>query len=328
MVRVKKIRKNRLPDVISFLKEHAKDHPELGEGTIVNWQKCNRFIAVDDDDNIVGYMAQIPHDFIRKNKSNVMIGWGVTLVLDMRNDDIRKEAGRALLTRTENNGIYYSAVGVVPIIEEPYKRRGLKICRKSSNFYAYFYKPEKLLSTINKKHLSWLVYIGNKFLGKRGKDNSNIRKIYNFRKAWDNEWNKYLSKYEMAGTRTAEFLNYKTRQPNKEYLMFVYGEEFKSPSGYIILREAHNDIRRYSILKICDIVGSKKAKVALLKKAKEIADNIAHIDAIIGISSVDDARSYRKAGIWVKKPYPIATQKKFTEKIHVTFFDSDLDNLW
>jgi hypothetical protein len=54
------------------------------------------------------------------------------------------------------------------------------------------------------------------------------------------------------------------------------------------------------------------------------------IDAygVVALSSYVDELFYRKAGLYISNPHVVTLPPKITAKMHVTFFDADLDNLW
>jgi hypothetical protein len=154
------------------------------------------------------------------------------------------------------------------------------------------------------------------------------RFITSFDPAWDWIWKRYADEtYGLYGERTAEFLNHKLLQPNKRYYSLLYYSNIHSklPDGYMIFRGARNFTKDLIILKICDYGGSQKAKQYLFGL---YAPQQSTEYGIVALGGVEDKPLFRKAGLWLSKPYPIATDKSITEKMHVTFFDSDLDNLW
>lgn len=78
----------------------------------------------------------------------------MTLVLNMSDSKVRKQAGQELLGRCENNPpLQYSAVGVVPAREEPYKRCGHVVRRDCSKMYARFLNPAKALKYLGKSSI-------------------------------------------------------------------------------------------------------------------------------------------------------------------------------
>lgn len=326
---ISEFEESRISELLSFLKEWGSDHPELGEGEILRWQKCFRFIA-EYRNRIVGYIGQIPHDFIygKKSTNNGIehIGWGITLVLDLSNDRIRKQAGRGLLSRCENNNPYrFSGVGIVPAIEEPYKRRGYNIRRDCCSMFARFVKPLKALKYLRKPiYLSPLITGANLIFGARNKtEYKNIEKIDRFKPEWDKYWERILSEeYELFGLRNAEYLNYKLSQPYKRYFSYVQGDE-----GYIIFRLAEHRVKDLKLIKICDLVGTEAAKMNLLALPTQYLRKSSAY-GIVALSSQSDRRIFRKAGLFISKPYPIALPKTIDTKIHISFFDSDLDDLW
>ena len=328
-VEIHELEENQIEELLQFLRKWGADHPELGEGSIIRWQKCFRFVALHDG-RIVGYIGQISHDFKYGEHASaagiLKVGWGVTLVLDMSDDKLRKKAGRGLLSRCENNPPYlFTGVGVVPTIEEPYKRRGYAIRRDSSKMYARFSRPRKALNYLGKPiYYAPILKMANLIYKSRTSfNNSRLRKIEQFDPAWDSLWDDFLSRqYDLYGVRNAEYLNYKLSQPNRSYHVYVHDD-----GGYIIFRLAIHRIRDLKLVKICDLLGQERAKFELIGPAMKF--NLEQDSyGIIALGSVEDEAIYRNAGLYISRPYPIALRKDIAEKMHVTFFDSDLDNLW
>jgi len=52
------------------------------------------------------------------------------------------------------------------------------------------------------------------------------------------------------------------------------------------------------------------------------------ISYIVDERKVADKKTYKKAGMCISKPYPITMRPHITAKMHISFFDSDLENLW
>jgi hypothetical protein len=106
------------------------------------------------------------------------------------------------------------------------------------------------------------------------------------------------------------------------------------PDGYMIFRGARHFTKDMLLMKICDYGGSPKAKQYLfsLYAQQQSTDLYAQQQSteygIVALGGVEDRQIFRRAGLWISKPYPIVTHQSITEKMHVTFFDSDLDNLW
>jgi len=319
-------------ELLSFLSKNSPDHPELGQGDILRWQKCFRFVAIENN-KIVGYMAQIPHKYYYKGTDNNYenFGWGVTLVLEMHaGNEIRKRAGRALLTKCENNPPWqYTAIGVVPEIEEPYKRRGHIIRKDCCSMFARPIHYDKFLKYIDKPlyykyPLVYLNWYNSPSYNKLQRESWRIHKIYQFDSLLDDCWGSSLqSKKELYGERNAEFLNYKISQPNKDYHCYIH-----DCSGYIIFRKASHKTKDLMIVRICDLVGTYEAKVVLLLKAIKYAYEI-EADAVVGISSNSETHIYYNAGMYLHRPYPICLPPHIDKvEVHITMFDSDLDNLW
>src|SRR6266851_1663109 len=140
-----------LTETLTLMRTWSPDHPELGEKSLYDWQRCARFLALNRG-RVVGHIGQIAHEFRYANgRPPVQLGWGITLVLDMSDVEVRKAAGRGLLKACEDSaGLKYAAVGVVPAIEPAYLRRGHQIVRDANNYYARFFAPGKALAYWNK----------------------------------------------------------------------------------------------------------------------------------------------------------------------------------
>lgn len=319
-------------ELLLFLKKWEPNHPELADGSILRWQKCHQFVATYNS-RIVGYIGQIPHDFSYGRFSGRFgiehFGWGVTLVLDLSDSRIRKEAGRGLLSRVENNSpLLFAGVGVVPAIEEPYKRRGHQVRRDCCNMYARFENPAKALRYLSKPaYYAPLIKIANQFrrvwVGADEDLIEGVKWIDRFSLFHDDTWERILyGQYELYGTRTAEYLNYKLSQPNREYYVFQHVSD-----GYIILRTAKHPLKDLAIVKICDLVGSDRVRRQLLRLAMKYLYH-EKADGIVALGSALDKKLYRSVGMYISKAYPICLHKSIETKVHVSFFDSDLDNLW
>ncbi|MEE9554587.1 MAG: hypothetical protein V3W18_09840 [candidate division Zixibacteria bacterium] len=328
-VEILELKNSQFDELLSFLKKWGLDHPELGEGHILRWQRCHRFVAVYEG-KIVGYIGQIPHDFKYgksiDNKGIEHIGWGVTLVLDMSESSIRKQAGRGLLNRVEHNApLLFSGVGIVPAIEEPYKRRGYEIRRDSTKMYARFVKPSKALRYLGKPvYYAPLIKLANlKYRSSTAIPYDKITEIDHFKPEWDSIWDSILyEQYEFFGIRNAEYLNYKLKQPNRRYHAYKHFD-----GGYIIFRIAQHRIKDLKLVKICDLVGTEAIKNDLLRISLKFLYE-QHAYGIVALASSKDEKIYKKAGLYISKSYPIAMQEHIRAKMHVSFYDSDLDNLW
>jgi hypothetical protein len=328
-VEIKDFEENQMDELLALLTKWSPDHPELGEGDIVKWQKCHRFVAMHEG-KIVGYIGQIAHDFKYGKKSGrpgvEHIGWGVTLVLNMSDNEIRKEAGRRLLGRCENNPpLQYAGVGVVPAIEEPYKRRGHVVRRDCSKMYARFSRPAKALKYLGKSSIyAPVIKVADIFCPKRKRvRREKIKKIGEFKPEWDEKWDKLMfEQYELYGIRNAEFLNYKLTQPNRDYHVYIHSDD-----GYIIFRHAIRRTRDLNLVKVCDLVGTEEAKVNLVSLAVDFSDEVKAY-GVVALGSFEEEKTYKKAGICISRPYPVTMRPHITAKMHVSFFDSDLDNLW
>jgi hypothetical protein len=329
---IKEFREEELDELAKFLYDNGFDHPELGNRDLLLWTEGYRFLSRSKGE-IAGYLAQITQVFKYgdKSKQDGIENWSVTLVLKDFGDSpdaARKRTAftHELLLKVENNPPWqFAAVGVVPEIEEFYKIRGHNVRRDCLKMYARFLKPLKMLGYIGKSgYLSLPIFIGNMAL-KPGRKISNgkIEKISKFDPSWDNRWDSILrGRYELYGSRNAEFLNYKLSQPNKKYHVYL-----RHNDGYIIFRQAKHFTKDLHIVKICDLVGTVEAKIDLINVAIKYARDI---DAygVVALSSYADESLFKKAGLYISNNYVVTLPPKITAKIHVTFFDADLDNLW
>ena len=324
---------NYLAETLALLRRWSPDHPELGERSLYDWQRCTRFLALTDG-KVVGHIAQIAHEYrYADGHPPVKLGWGITLVLDMSDDATRKAAGRGLLKACEDApGLKYAAVGVVPAIEPAYLRRGHQIRRDSSSYYARFFKPGKALAYWTKSAaLAPVVTLANAFLRPRTQVQfGTIEAITRFRPEWDPIWDELLKgQYELYGKRDADFLNYKLAQPNRQYFTFLHRDAAGAIDGYIVYRRAKHHVRDMDLVKICSFVGSDKAKLDLFAEAMRFALHDAPgTYGIVGLSSTADAAAFRATGMYVRRPYPVVLAAGVEGRIRVDFFDSDLDNLW
>lgn len=323
-----------LDETLAMMRKWSPDHPELGERSLYEWQRCRRYLALAHDDRVVGQICQIAHEFrYADGRPPVMLGWGITLVLDMSDDATRKGAGRQLLKACEDApGLKYAAVGVVPNIEAAYLRRGHQLKRDSSNYYARFFDPAKALAYWNKPAaLAPAVKAANLIFRPHTRTrNGTLEQIDRFRPEWDATWDDLLkSRYELYGARDAEFLNYKLAQPNRDYRAFVHRNQHGEVDGYIVYRRARHRVKDLDLVKICDFVGTPAANQELFVEAMRYAtEDAPGTYGVVGLSSVIDARLFRSAGMYVVRPYPVVVAAGVEGRIRVDFFDSDLDNLW
>jgi hypothetical protein len=332
-VRVIPFEEKYLAETLAMMRKWSPDHPELGERSLYEWQRCTRYLAMAGD-KVVGQICQIPHEFrYSDGRPPVMLGWGITLVLDMSDDGIRKAAGRQLLKACEDApGLKYAAVGVVPNIEGAYLRRGHQLHRDASDYYARFFNPGKALAYWNKpKSLAPALKLANLVVRPRARNRfGTLDPIARFRPEWDATWDRLLkTRYELYGARDAEFLNYKLAQPNREYRAFVHRNRQGAVDGYIVYRRARHRVKDLDLVKICDFVGEHTANADMLAEAMRYAIHDARgTYGIVGLSSVVDAKLFRSTGMYVVQPYPVVVAAGVEGKIRVDFFDSDLDNLW
>jgi len=322
-----------LAETLAMMVKWSPDHPELGERSLYGWQRCTRYLAMADG-KVVGHIAQIAHEFRHADgRPPVTLGWGITLVLDMSDDATRKAAGRGLLKACEDApGVRYAAVGVVPAIEPAYLRRGHQIKRQDCSYYARFFEPGKALAYWKKPTaLAPLVALGNALLRPRTRARfGSLEAITRFRPEWDPIWNGLLKQhYELYGHRDAEFLNYKLAQPNRTYFTHLHRDPAGVIDGYIVYRRARHRVRDLDVVKICDFVGSRTARLDMLAAAMRFAiADAPGTYGIVGLSSVAEAAEFRSMGMYVARPYPVVLAAGVDGRVRVSFFDSDLDNLW
>jgi len=322
-----------LDETLAMMRKWSPDHPELGEKSLYDWQRCTRYLAMLGNE-VVGHIAQIAHEFrYSDGRPSVRLGWGVTLVINMSEDAVRKASGRLLLKACEDApGVKYAAVGVVPIIEPAYLRRGHQIVRESSSYYARFFRPEKALAYWGKA--IWFGPLA-KLAGIIWRPDTTVRHgtlepITRFLPEWDSIWDNLMKQqYELYGVRDANFLNYKLAQPNRQYFVFVHRSSSGSLDGYIIYRRAKHLVKDMDLVRVCDLVGSRTAKRDLLAKAMHFALHEAPATyGIVGLSSALDEQSFKSVGMFITRKYPVVLAAGVEGKIHVSLFDSDLDNLW
>jgi hypothetical protein len=322
-----------LDETLAMMRTWSPDHPELGERSLYDWQRCARYLAMYEG-RVVGQIGQIDHEYrYADGRPPVHLGWGITLVLDMSNDDVRKAAGRQLLKACEDApGLQYAAVGVVPIIEPAYLRRGHQLGRDSCRYYGRFFNPAKVLAYWNKSPaLAPFVSAVNLLVRPRTTLRyGTIEQIAAFKPEWDATWDALQKQqYELYGVRTAEYLNYKLAQPNRTYFTYLHRDLSGAIDGYVVYRRAKHRVKDMDLVKICAFVGTPGARRDLFAEAMRYALHDAKgTYGIVALSSAADARDLRYAGLWVERPYPIVVAAGVEGKLRVDFFDSDLDNLW
>ncbi len=322
-----------LVETLAMMRKWGPDHPELSERSLYDWQRCTRYLALAGG-KVVGHIGQIEHEFrYADDRPPVTLGWGITLVLDMSDDATRKLAGRGLLAACEDTpGVEYAAVGVVPAIEPAYLRRGHQIKRDANNYYARFFRPGRALAYWKKPTaFGPLMKLANAMLRPQTRVRfGTLEPITRFRPEWDSIWdNLAKQQYESYGTRDAEFLNYKLAQPNRTYFTFLHGDLSGAIDGYIVYRRAQHHVRDMDLVKICDFVGSRTAKLDMFAEAMRFAVNDARgTYGIVGLSAGAEAPEFRATGMYVVRPYPVVLAAGVEGRIRVNFFDSDLDDLW
>ncbi len=324
---------------LDFIREQCTDHPELARSELHAWQRAHRFIVIHEG-KIVGYTGQIPQEFHTRDGRVHHLGFGITVQPDMlHGDEIRKASGRALLNIVENNPPWrYAGVGMIPTIVPVYERRGHEVHRDDTRMYARLFKPERVLDYFaskatwqhmrRNKILSIPIRLGNFFFGMTGIDHG-LQRITSFDPAWDPIWRRLLSEqYELYGKRDADYLNYKLNQPDREYFAFLHRDPVSTEiDGYVVFRHASHPKGVLNLLKVCDLVGTRIAKHRLLEHVCTHYRPGWH-DSMVAMASREDEDIYKAVGVWVSRPYMVMLPKGISEKIHVTMFDSDLDNLW
>ncbi|MCB2231683.1 hypothetical protein KQH82_13270 [bacterium] len=332
---LKEFQDSDLPELLAFLDRWNPDHPELGEGEIVKWQKCTKWLSVYRD-KVVGYVVQIPHVFRYGEPSGrtgeEKIGWGVTLVLDMSDDiknaSLRRSAwANELLHAVETNQPWqFAGIAMVGDIERVYERRGLRIRTDCARMYARFLQPAKNLSYVGRSTvLAPAVSALNMIrpAARRSAEELGLKKIDCFDPADDRRWDELLAKlHGLYGVRDADFLNYKLSQPNRDYHVYTHPR-----GGYIIFRLAEHRTRDMKLVKICDLTGEDGVKRELIEPAVRFACE-RNAYGIVAVGGVEEASVYRRAGLWVDRQYNLALPPHISASMRVTFFDADLDNLW
>src|SRR2546422_3714840 len=82
-----------LVETLAMMRTWSPDHPELGERSLYDWQRCSRYLALAGG-KVVGHIGQIEHEFRYANgRSPVKLGWGITLVLDRKSTRLNSSHG-------------------------------------------------------------------------------------------------------------------------------------------------------------------------------------------------------------------------------------------
>jgi hypothetical protein len=333
-VEIRPFEERYLDETLALMRKWSPDHPELGERSLYDWQDCSRYLALAGD-RVVGHIGQIAHEYqYADRRPAVRLGWGITLVLDMSDDEIRKAAGRGLLHACETAaGVKYAAVGVVPAIEPAYRRRGHQIRRDSSSYFARFFRPAKALRYWNRSG-AWRIplTLANAVVRPRTRTGryGTLEAITAFRPEWDHIWARLMQEqYDLFGRRDAKFLNHKLAQPNRQYFSHIHRDATGTVDGYIVYRRARHRVKDMDLVKICSFVGSRTAKRDMFAQAMRYATGEARgTYGIVGLSADTDAPEFRWVGMYVTQPYPVVLAAGVEGRIRVDFFDSDLDNLW
>ncbi len=318
-----------LDEVLAFLKKWTADHPELSDRSAFQWQKYVRSLAILNG-RIVGHVAQVPQTMIyRKERLNV--GWGASFVLDTSNPIVQAFAGTALLDKvTLNPELKFAAIGIRREIEEPFQRRGFKVVRGPLRMYMRPLDPIKILRYLEKPlWLSPFLKLGNlaSFISTKRIDKG-IIEIERFEPEWDSVWESFLAECsEFHGERTAGYLNFKLSQPGKQYSSHLYLGATGHPDGYVIYRRATHPIKALCLIKIVDLVGSPEAKRKLASHVMSLA-NDTDVAGVVSLSSAEDGWLLFRSGMWIKRLFPVALPASINGRMYLSFFDSDLDDLW
>jgi len=313
---------------MDLFRKFSPDHPELVEAELFRWQHCRRFIALMGN-KVVGHIAQIPAVFYLSKLRNE-IAWAATFVVDTSNPLVQTFAGTSLLNEvTTQSTLPFAAVGVVPQIEETHRRRGYVLNRKAVAMYSRFFHPEKALRYMDKPSFLGTVIAGiNRLFREQKQTIDHAKAIRRFDPAWDPIWLRNLSlHYHNFGERTAEYLNYKIAQPNKQYKNYIHLDRLGNPDGYIIFRYAQHRTKDLRLVKVCDLVGTAVARKEMIQLAFEYAGQ-QEAYGIVALGSVTDAKLFRIGGMWLKQSYTVVFPNQLAGATQISFFDSDLDNLW
>ena len=150
-----------------------------------------------------------------------------------------------------------------------------------------------------------------------------VRQIERFEEKDDPTWAFWLGKrYGMFAQRNAAYLNYKLAQPCRQYHVHTHENYRQEADGYVVWRQASHPKTGFNITKICDIVGSDIARRATIATVPMTGD------AVMALGSALDRQFFRRAGLWLSVPYTVVTPPGLKETVHVSFFDSDLDDMW
>ncbi len=196
--------------------------------------------------------------------------------------------------------------------------------------YARFFRPSKALRYYGKPGI---LSFPMRFLNllrpiRKPAAGGSLSEISRFDDSWDIIWEDLLtSQYGVYGERTAAYLNYKMAQPGKTYRAYLHRDPSGKIDGYAVMREARHRTRDLRLLKVCDMVGTEEAKRDLLAEANSLARRLS-ADGVVALSSCRDEEIMKRAGLWLAREFPVGVRPELAGKMHVTFFDSDLDNLW
>ena len=94
-----------------------------------------------------------------------------------------------------------------------------------------------------------------------------------------------------------------------------------------MFRHATHQVRDMSLVKVCDLVGTPPARADLLTLAVKHTYDVGAY-GVVAMGAASDRGTYWKAGLYISRRYLIAMSSTIKAKMHISFFDSDLDNLW
>lgn len=314
--------------VLELFRTFSPDHPELADIKNFRWQKCMRYIAILGE-RVIGHIAQLPGTMYVKH-TPCEVGWGATLIVSNENPVLQTFSGTKLLDQvTTKSALPFAAVGVVPEIEASHRRRGYHINRMHLRMYSRLLRPSRALKFMKMPTLLALpINVLNLIFRGKNSNSSTLKSVSRFEPEWDSLWLAILMEQNTNFTaRTAEYLNYKISQPDKQYKCFLHLDRNGRPDGYIVYRVGRHRTKNLELLRVCDLVGGSEAKSDLLYHAVNNGKK-SGVDGIVALASCQDAGLYRAAGMWVGRPYTIVLPWELTGRTQVTFFDSDLDNLW
>jgi hypothetical protein len=51
-----------LDETLALMRKWSPEHPELGERSLYEWQRCTRYLAMMGD-QVVGHIGQVAHEY-------------------------------------------------------------------------------------------------------------------------------------------------------------------------------------------------------------------------------------------------------------------------